>query len=786
MPQTPKSASVVFSSTTPTTIYTVPSGATAVVKSVLSASAIGGFPSVTINKVSGGVTYPITVNAPIGYQATSGTGFAYPGDTTLNLLNGPITLAAGESISISTSTAGQYKFPAATFASTSPGFKIANINYVNGFYVAVGFDSVTGFGLILTSPDGNTWTRRTFNNAINLTDIAFGNGFYVVVGRNSGNRIFHSTDLATWTARSIPNYNLNCVTFGNGKFVAGGNGGRALYTATNDPTSTWTAVLMNANSQEINTVLTIGTTWAFGSAGEYSYTTDLVTYTMPYYPYESVVGAGGGTTGYTAVDSAGNVFATLQNPTPSTNPNETLFRSTNQGRSFTAVTLPTAGTVPTQVVRPFFFGNGSEILWMTFHPGNSRYVNSTDGVTWTNQNFTGTNATQLGTWYNRNLYNLTTAVYNGFWAYTDSNNNVNLLQVDSSGIVSNGVAFSNSGSNINMTNDGVMTATGNASTGAWMAMGINPSGLLAAQWYGSSMTNGSNGQTANNLFDPNSWGNPCVSCTRPGSNGFIVGTRAGYFLASSSTTGGYAVMNGTERPWGNTSIVGLAVDGNLSTSKIVMITSDGKTAYSVNQGNDWTEGGRIQSANFESINYGTQTALTYGGGVWLAQNDNGAVWSSTDGINWVGNPFNMQYMASVNSKNIMLQTVGGVYTDGTSVDVFNRIPSTFNFSTYPSIRRIQFVSGRYLLSGNNAIISSTDLVSFVSNSFSSTQINNVQFISIASGSAVALAYSGSGGNLVAGNALRSSSVDNANISTETLAATALTVGTTTAGIVEIS
>jgi len=93
MAQTPISASVNFGSTTPTTIYTVPGGATAVVKSVIPTSVVGASASVTLNKVtSAGTVYPLAVNAATDFGATGYLNTV----RNLNLLPVPINLSAGE------------------------------------------------------------------------------------------------------------------------------------------------------------------------------------------------------------------------------------------------------------------------------------------------------------------------------------------------------------------------------------------------------------------------------------------------------------------------------------------------------------------------------------------------------------------------------------------------------------------------------------------------------------------------------------------------------------------
>jgi hypothetical protein len=62
-----------------------------------------------------------------------------------------------------------------------------------------------GTGGISTSTDGLTWTLRTTTNIASnpstVADCDFGNGYYVAVGENNGtHNSFYSTDGLTWTA----------------------------------------------------------------------------------------------------------------------------------------------------------------------------------------------------------------------------------------------------------------------------------------------------------------------------------------------------------------------------------------------------------------------------------------------------------------------------------------------------------------------------------------------------------------------------------------------------------
>jgi len=96
------------------------------------------------------------------------------------------------------------------------------VAYVNGLFVAVGYN-VSGYrGIIFTSPDGVNWTPQTSGTANTLYNATYGNGLFVAVG--DGGTILTSPDGVNWTQRtSGTSYSLRGVTYGNGLFVAVGD-----------------------------------------------------------------------------------------------------------------------------------------------------------------------------------------------------------------------------------------------------------------------------------------------------------------------------------------------------------------------------------------------------------------------------------------------------------------------------------------------------------------------------------------------------------------------------------
>jgi len=90
-----------------------------------------------------------------------------------------------------------------------------------GLFVTVGDN-----GVILTSSDGISWTKRTSGTTKNLYGVTYGNSTFVTVGDNG--TILTSSDGTTWTNKrtsSGTTKNLYGVTYGNSTFVTVGDNG---------------------------------------------------------------------------------------------------------------------------------------------------------------------------------------------------------------------------------------------------------------------------------------------------------------------------------------------------------------------------------------------------------------------------------------------------------------------------------------------------------------------------------------------------------------------------------
>lgn len=774
MAQTPISASVTFGSTTPTTIYTVPVGATAVVKSVIPTSVIGSAANVTLNKVSSsGTVYPLAIAAQTSYDTNSSTYFYLNQIPNLNLLPGPITLAAGESISISTSTTTAFKDPISV---SNTNYKIYGANYVNGNYVALGQDTSTGLGLVLTSTDGITWTQRTFNFYVLNQDITYGNGYYVICNQSPSGKVHYSTDLVTWTEVSLP-YALAMYTimFANNRFVVGGNSGYSAY-ATSTPLS-WTQIVYpnGDNANPINSLNYVGTNYVVGTDGPVFTSTDLTTFSTPSYAYD--------VNGISASNVTANATTLFQSISVAidTYPTRALQTTTN-GQTWTNVTSLSASS-GSQYAGSFItaYGNGGLVLTQRYwtSTGSIRYSYSGDGgATWTNvAGFTITNGNRTGTSYNQSVYPILDTARN--WMYTWVEGYHQFNAVASNGVLTGTASWNFLGTIFY----GPFAVAGNPSNGTWISV---PGAYMISNpqywgwYYGSGPTNGADGQNTGAIVYIPSQGTASACLYRPGTNGFLFGTSSGYVGTNNSQTD-TTIANFSRPTAQNSPVVAFACDGNTPTSTIVYIQNNGYGAVSRDTGVSWTTM-RLPGGSFgKQTDYGGK-CLQYVNGVWIAVNAYGQTFYSSNALTWSTAPVDVKNMATVNSNNVFLTSSGVFSSSGSSVTSFTRT-TTNNYSSYPSNRNIVYAGSRYLIGQANSIVQSNDLITWTNANISSTTINNVTYYS--TNNATSLLADGTG-NIMPVGAVRSVPTAEGKIGKPITVANALVVGNVTAGVVEIS
>ncbi len=231
------------------------------------------------------------------------------------------------------SSNGGQDWTAATTNATAGRYE--NVEYLNGRFFALCDTMCTAGKQIQYSDDGMSWTTASipttnvpFSDA-NWNDVAYGNGILVAVGggmlsgNETANRVLRSTDNgATWQIQTLPQTNTfpltyaaaTAVTYANGTFIAVGT-----RTMTSEDGITWTI----KNSTFLNDV-------AYGNG-----------------VLLAILGYAGGT--------------------------NHLYKSTNSGYSWTAVTHPSLGISPETVFR-LRFGNG------VFLFGATKFLTTVNGT----------------------------------------------------------------------------------------------------------------------------------------------------------------------------------------------------------------------------------------------------------------------------------------------------------------------------------------------------------------------------------------------------------------------
>jgi hypothetical protein len=98
-----------------------------------------------------------------------------------------------------------------------------------------GFIAVGLQGTILTSPDGETWTKQNSDTDANLYDLIYGAGQLVVVGQNG--TILTSQNGINWISRAFGfGGDFRGITYSEGQFIVVGTGG---IIATSSDAITW-------------------------------------------------------------------------------------------------------------------------------------------------------------------------------------------------------------------------------------------------------------------------------------------------------------------------------------------------------------------------------------------------------------------------------------------------------------------------------------------------------------------------------------------------------------------
>jgi hypothetical protein len=218
--------------------------------------------------------------------------------------------------------------------------------------------SATSIVTTLSNPLAN-WTQVSQSFTTVLRTVVYGNGIYLAAG--NGGKVFKSITGNNWTdisGGSIPVAVYNCSTYANGIYLLGGSGGTFI---TSTDSITWTSIATFSSSAVNDIEYLNGLFVAVGAGGNLRTSTDGVTWTTRTSGFgTSIITAvtyGNGL--YVAVGAAGKI---------STSTDGTTWTS----RSSTT----------TQTLLGVAYANG---IYVALTDTTSVYATSTDAITWTSR-----------------------------------------------------------------------------------------------------------------------------------------------------------------------------------------------------------------------------------------------------------------------------------------------------------------------------------------------------------------------------------------------------------------
>ena len=225
----------------------------------------------------------------------------------------------------------------------------------------------SGIGsLVAVNDAGTSWTSRTSGFGSGLIDaVTYGNGLYVAAGE--GGAMITSPDGTTWTSRTsgFGTTRIRGLAYGDGLYVAAGSSG--TLTSSSDGT-TWTSRTSGFGSVTINDVgYGDGLYVAVGSSGTITTSTDGITWTTRTSGFgtTTIRGVGYGDGLYVAVGSSG-----------------TLTTSTD-GITWTSRTSGFGSGTINDVI----YGDGLYVAVGAVYSGGYSPIITTspDGITWTSR-----------------------------------------------------------------------------------------------------------------------------------------------------------------------------------------------------------------------------------------------------------------------------------------------------------------------------------------------------------------------------------------------------------------
>jgi hypothetical protein len=243
----------------PTTIYTVPSGKSAVIKAINIANTSSTKSAILNMSFGPGETATQTYNnflvTSVGLAAmtTDGVTWGTPFSVGTYYYNNQTTASTKKYLLSNGSPDSLVKRNGFSNSITPPN--------TNGFVVAFGnntFVKVQGKNSLSSvaqySTNGVTWTNTTMPSSQRWSSVTFANNTFVAVSGANGvtsQAAATSTNGITWVAATLPSFaSWTSVAFGNGVFAAvSGNGSASTVAATSTDGTTWTARTLPVSSQ---------------------------------------------------------------------------------------------------------------------------------------------------------------------------------------------------------------------------------------------------------------------------------------------------------------------------------------------------------------------------------------------------------------------------------------------------------------------------------------------------------------------------------------------------------
>lgn len=261
-----------------------------------------------------------------------------------------------------------------TYTSTQSTLPTSNymraVAWNGSIFCAVG-DSST----VYTSRDGVAWAQHPFPPGYSLSDIIWTGKFFVTVA--SGTNVSAvSKDGKSWVFGTLPYSTAWSRLAYNGKTICCISANNLPFVATSGDGIVWDSQSLSG-SRYGSAIGVMGTRFVITSSTSlYSYSNDGITWINANFHT-------GGTNGWSAVASDGNIFCALLYGT-------TTGAVSPDGISWTVVTLPTTGNWMRIV-----FANG---VFFAVESGSGKIIYSPDGTNWTSKTFSSNEMTESLAW----------------------------------------------------------------------------------------------------------------------------------------------------------------------------------------------------------------------------------------------------------------------------------------------------------------------------------------------------------------------------------------------------